>query len=88
MACPASTASWSCASGADVEPPAAHGPRFTVERLGPGAERDAVIAATGAQQFFPANVLYRRSRRHIAAVGVYHRLDPIPGGRPTPEVAP
>lgn len=64
----------------DVEPPAAHGPRFTVERLGPGPERDAVIAATGAQQFFPANVLYRRSRRHIAAVGVYHRLDPNPAG--------
>lgn len=64
----------------DVEPPAAHGPRFTAERLGPGPERDAVIAATGAQQFFPANVLYRRSRRHIAAVGIYHRLDPILAG--------
>lgn len=61
----------------DVEPPAAHGSRFTVERLGDGPERDAVIVATGAQQFFPANVLYRRSLRHIAAVGVYHRLDPL-----------
>lgn len=64
----------------DIEPSGAHGPRFTAARLGPGPERDAVIAATGAQQFFPANVLYRRSRRHIAAVGVYHRLEPIPAG--------
>ena len=61
----------------DIEPPAAHGSRFAVKRLGDGPERDAVIVATGVQQFFPANVLYRRSLRHIAAVGVYHRLEPI-----------
>ncbi len=72
-----------------VEPPAAHGSRFTVERLGSGPERDAVIAATGVQQFFPANVLYRRSRRHIAAVGVYHRLVPLTtGARPLPTAEP
>jgi hypothetical protein len=61
----------------EIDPPAAHGARFAVARLAPGPERDAVIAATGRQQFFPANVLYRAARRHIAAAGVYHRLDPI-----------
>lgn len=60
----------------DVEPPAAHGPRFRVERLGPGPERDAVIRATADQQPFPANLMYRAARRHVAAVGVYVRLVP------------
>ena len=61
----------------EIEPAAAHGARFSVARLAPGPERDAVIDATGVQQFFPANVVYRLARRHIRAVGVYHRLDPI-----------
>ena len=65
-----------------IDPPAAHGSRFAVVRLAPGPERDAVIAATGDQQFFPANLVYRLARRHIAAVGVYHRLEPIPGRTP------
>lgn len=64
----------------EIEPPAAHGSRFAVIRLGPGPERDAVIAATGDQQFFPANLVYRLARSHISAVGVYHRLDPITDG--------
>jgi hypothetical protein len=61
----------------EIEPPAAHGSRFSVARLAPGPERDAVIAATGAQQFFPADLIYRVARRHVSAVGVYHRLDPL-----------
>jgi F420H(2)-dependent quinone reductase len=61
----------------DVEPPGAHGPRFGIHRLGDGPERDAVIRATVQQQPFPANFLYRAAQRHIAAVGVYHRLVPI-----------
>lgn len=64
----------------DVEPSGADGPRCAVTRLDAGPERDAVIRATATQQFFPANVVYRAARRHIAAVGVYHRLDPIPAG--------
>jgi hypothetical protein len=40
------------------------------------AERDAVVQAT-AQQPFPANLLYRAGRRHVAAVGTYFRLEPI-----------
>lgn len=67
----------------DVEPSGADGPRFAVTRLGAGPERDAVIRATATQQFFPADVVYRAARRHVAAVGVFHRLDPI-GGRPLP----
>ena len=61
----------------EIDPPARHGARFAVARLTAGPERDAVIEATGRQQFFPANVLYRAARRHIAAVGVYHRLDAV-----------
>ena len=55
-----------------------HGPRFQVPRLTDGPERDAVIRATSIQQPFPGNLLYRASRRHIAAVGVYHLLEPLP----------
>ena len=44
--------------------------------LGSGAERDAVIRATGEQQPFPANVLYRCARRHILSEGRYFRLEP------------
>jgi hypothetical protein len=73
------------AGSIEVEPAAAHGARFALRRLPRGKERDDVIAATGRQQFFPANVLYRASRRHIAAVGVYHRLVPIPGGAESPQ---
>jgi hypothetical protein len=78
------------AGAVDVEPAGRHGSRFSVHRLPGGPERDAVIRATGTQQPFPANVLYRAARSHIAAVGVYHRLDPIhdqplPAGVPTTE---
>jgi hypothetical protein len=41
-----------------------------------GPERDAVIRATGEQQPFPANVLYRCARRHILSQGKYFRLEP------------
>lgn len=71
----------------EVDPPAAHGPRFRPVRLLAGPERDAVIRATPVQQPFPANLLYRLSLRHVAAVGVYHRLEPIalePGAPSTP----
>lgn len=61
----------------DVDPPGPHGPRFRAARLPDGPERDAVIRATAHQQPFPANIVYRASQRHIAAVGVYHRLDPL-----------
>ena len=65
----------------DVEPSGADGPRFVVTRLEAGPERDAVIRATATQQPFPANVIYRASQRHIAAAGVYHRLEPDTTGR-------
>ena len=62
----------------DIDPPARHGPRFSVHRLAAGPERDAVIRATVRQQPFPANLVYWASQRHVAAVGVYHRLAPVP----------
>ncbi len=61
----------------EVEPAGRLGPRFRAERLPAGPERDAVIRVTARQQPFPANLLYRAAQRHIAAVGVYHRLEPI-----------
>ena len=61
----------------EIEPAGALGPRFRVVPLEPGPERDAVIRATWTQQPFPANLVYRAARRHVAAVGVYHRLEPI-----------
>jgi len=61
----------------EVDPPGAHGSRFAVYRLDPGPERDAVVRATWTQQPFPADLLYRAARRHVAAVGVYHRLEPV-----------
>jgi hypothetical protein len=63
----------------EIEPAGALGARFRVVTLEPGPERDAVIRATLAQQPFPANLVYRAARRHVAAVGVYHRLEPMPG---------
>lgn len=63
----------------EIEPAGALGARFRVVTLEPGPERDAVIRATWKQQPFPANLVYRAARRHVAAVGVYHRLEPMPG---------
>jgi hypothetical protein len=62
----------------DVDPPGAAGSRFAVHRLVPGRERDAVIRATWTQQPFPANLLYRAATRHVTAVGVFFRLEPVP----------
>jgi hypothetical protein len=50
-------------------------------RLPDGEERDAIILATAYQQPFPGNLLYRASRRHILAMGVYFRLDPADESR-------
>ena len=46
-------------------------------RLSDGDERDAVILATAYQQPFPGNLLYRASRAHILARGVFFRLEPL-----------
>ena len=61
----------------EIEPSGAKGSRFAVVTLEPGLERDAVIRATWTQQPFPGNLVYRAARRHVAAVGVYHRLEAI-----------
>ena len=71
----------------EVEPPGAAGPRFAVDRLPPGPERDAVVRATWTQQPFPANLLYRAARRHVAAAGEYVRLVPIGPDGPVPSAA-
>jgi hypothetical protein len=58
-------------------PPNGTTERVRATRLGAGPERDAVILATGRQQPFPGNLLYRAARRHVLAAGVYFRLDPM-----------
>ena len=59
--------------------------RRTFTLIPAGPERDAVIRATWRQQPFPANLLYRAASRHVAAAGVYGRLDRP--DRPESEIA-
>ncbi len=47
--------------------------------LGPGPERDAAVRASFHQHPFPGNALYRLARRHVAATGVFFRLEAEPG---------
>jgi hypothetical protein len=68
----------------DVDPPGPMGRRCAAVVLAAGPERDGVIRATWRQQPFPANLLYRAAARHVAAVGVYFRLDPPPADLPRP----
>ena len=74
----------------EIDPPSPAGSRCRAIPLAPGPERDAVIRATWVQQPFPANLIYRAARRHIAAVGVYHRLEPVEEGsdQAPPDPAP
>jgi len=44
--------------------------------MGPGLERDAAVRATFRQHPFPGNALYRLAGRHVAANGVFFRLEP------------
>jgi hypothetical protein len=59
--------------------------------LGPGPERDAAVRASFRQHPFPGNAMYRLAGRHVAATGVFFRLEPLddapvaptsPAGRP------
>jgi hypothetical protein len=59
----------------DPAPGVAGGREFGVTRLEPGAERTAVVEATRREQPFPANLIYGAAARHIAAVGVYFRVE-------------
>ena len=43
--------------------------------LAPGSERDAVVQASFRQHPFPGNALYRLAGRHVAATGVFFRLE-------------
>ena len=78
---PNGSAAWTrnaeAAGWVEVDPSGADGPRFAVHRLPAGPERDAVIRATWSQQPIPAKLLYRAATHHVAAVGVYFRLEPV-----------
>ena len=45
--------------------------------IGPGWERDAVVRATFRQHPFPGNAMYRLAGRHVAATGVFFRIEPL-----------
>jgi len=51
--------------------------RFRPVLLGPGPERDAAVRSSFRQHPFPGNALYRLAGRHVAACGVFFRLDPL-----------
>ncbi len=51
--------------------------RFRPVLLGPGPERDAAVRASFRQHPFPGNSLYRLAGSHVAATGVFFRLDPL-----------
>jgi hypothetical protein len=78
---PNGAAAWTrnldAAGEAVIHPSGSISLRVSARRLEPGSERDAAIRATARQQPFPGNLLYRASRRHVLAVGVYFRLEPI-----------
>ena len=59
-----------------IRPSSSISVRVSATRLEPGPERDAAIGVTARQQPFPGNLLYRASRRHVMAVGVYFHLEP------------
>jgi hypothetical protein len=65
------------AGSVEIVPPPAGRDSVRLVRLPRGPERDAVILATRIQQPFPGNLVYRAARRHIAAVGVYFRIEPV-----------
>lgn len=44
--------------------------------LAPGPERDTVVQATFRQHPFPGDLLYRLAAGHVAASGVFFRLEP------------
>ncbi len=59
--------------------------------LGPGPERDAAVQASFRQHPFPGNALYRLAGRHVAACGVFFRLEPadhVAPGPPAPPTTP
>ena len=58
--------------------------------LGPSPERDGAVRASFRQHPFPGNAMYRIAGRHVAATGVFFRLEPLdgPGDGPAGEAAP
>ena len=55
--------------------------------LGPGPERDAAVRASFRQHPFPGNALYRLAGRHVAATGVFFRLEPVDAAVDPPAAA-
>lgn len=56
--------------------------------LGPGPERDAAVRASFRQHPFPGNVMYRLAGRHVAATGVFFRLERVEASPAAPDDPP
>jgi hypothetical protein len=64
------------ASSATIESARIPRTRFRPVLLAPGPERDGAVRASFRQHPFPGNAMYRLAGRHVAATGVFFRLDP------------
>ena len=56
--------------------------------LGPGPERHDAVRASFRQHPFPGNAMYRLAGRHVAATGVFFRLEPEDAFPATPDDEP
>jgi hypothetical protein len=71
------TSNLAAGAGAELGLASGESRRVSAVRVDAGPEREAVIRATWSQQPFPGNVIYAVARRHVRAVGVYFRLNPL-----------
>jgi hypothetical protein len=65
------------AASATIESGAIPRSRVRPVLLGPGPERDGAVRASFRQHPFPGNAMYRLAGRHVAATGVFFRLEPV-----------
>jgi molybdopterin-guanine dinucleotide biosynthesis protein A len=87
---PSGDAAWTlnlrAAASATIESARIQRTRVRPVLLGPGPERDAAVRASFRQHPFPGNALYRLAGSHVAATGVFFRLEPFDDAPPaTPE---
>lgn len=73
------------AEGATIESARIFRTRVRAVLLGPGPERDAAVRASFRQHPFPGNATYRLAGRHVAATGVFFRLEPEDAFPSTPD---
>ncbi len=76
------------AASATIESAGIPRTRFLPVLLGQGTERDAAVRASFRQHPFPGNAMYRLAGRHVAATGVFFRLEPEDEPPAAPDAQP